>query len=279
MLINKKLTVAAVALLLSQLPLSAANATTNITVAVAANFTTPLSEIITAFTSQYSGTTVTVVSGATGDLETNIINYNGSSSTYDLLLAADKSHPDDLVATHAALTYDSTDFLYAHGYLELWTNTTGVNVSSGLPSGFTTLAIAKPSAAPYGLAATEVLANVYGIDYTADSRITQYSTIGTTYSAVNTGAKQMGFVARSQICTVVNGVQTFSGVSHYGSYVSGPADSTTAHDYDDILQYGVKLARSGRTADETTVLNNFVNFLLNASQGGPTILKYCYTRS
>ncbi len=280
MLINKKLATAAVALLMSQLPLSAANAATNITIAVAANFTTPLSEIITAFTSLYSGTTVTVVSGATGDLQDTIVGLNGGPTTYDLFLAADQSHPDTLIATHAELTYDSTDFRYAHGYLELWTNTTGVNVSAGLPSTFSNLAIANPDAAPYGTAAVQVLsASPYNVtDPSTDSRITEYATIGTTFTAVNNQTKPWGFVARSQICTVVNGVQTFSGVGHYGAYVSAPAGSPTAHDYDDILQYGVKLARSGRTTAETTELNNFVDFLQNASQGGTTILKYCYTR-
>lgn len=275
MVINNKLAVAAIALAMSQLPLSAANAQTNINVSVAANFSTPLAEIITNFISDSAALgydySVTVTSGSTGNLEAAIITA-GTSNTTDLFLAADVSHVTDLYSNHLSLTAGSP-FAYARGYLELWTNTTGVDVSAGLPTSFTSLAIANPTTAPYGKAAAQVL---YPSPYnviapSTDTRITEYSDITATYNAVNNQTKPWGFVAKSQICQVINGTQTFSGVGHY-SYTSG---------YDNIIQDGIALAVSSRVSgdDRDTELTSFINYLQNSSQGGVTILKYCYTMS
>ena len=150
----------------------AAQATTTINVAAAANLTGPLAAIINQFQTDYStsGYMVSATYGSTGTLEAQIngtcMGCTPNQPGYDLFLAADTDHPNDLINNYSSsvVAYNSstpTKFLidYAVGYLDLYSNTTGVDVSSGLPGGWSKVAIATPGSAPYGDAAASVLAN------------------------------------------------------------------------------------------------------------------------
>jgi len=276
MVINKKMVVAAIALAMTQLPLSAANAqTANINIAVAANFATPLATIISDFEDYYAAQgytyTVTVTSGASGTLENSIISA-GTSNTYDLFLAADSAHPYDLYNNHSSLT-TAIPFTYARGYLELISvGSSSTNItSSGLPTPSTLAAnsvvIANPATAPYGLAASQVLSNTYSITL-PDSRVVEDADIGTTFTDAKNGVYPYGFIAKSQICTqTTDGTQTFSITNHY-SYTSG---------YNNIIQDGVTLTNSSQTSDQATELTNFLSYLQDSTLGGSVILSYCYT--
>lgn len=256
----KKTLVAAV--FLGMVPM-AASAGEDVKVAIAANFVNAMTEITAAYNTA-TGNNVTFDSGATANLEATIIAGAGDSD-YDLFLAANSAAPADLYSNHLTLVYSSgtpavyaTPFTYAQGGLELWSKT--VDVSAGLPA-TGDMAIANPSTAPYGLAASQVLSGTYGITL-PNARVTQYNDINLTYNAVNTGAQPMGWVARSQICT--NG--TFPTGYHH-SYDSG---------YTAIVQNGIKLARASRSPAETAVLNDFVNYLTTNTSARATITKYCY---
>ncbi len=230
-----------------------------ITVGVAANFSTPLSEIITKFQTANPGYYVTTTSKSTGQLQADII-AGGTSGPYDLFLAANAASPVYLHDYYSTLVVGSV-FTYAQGYLELWSPT--VDISAGLPTNFTKTVIANVPNAPYGVAASQILAaSPYGITL-PDSRVDQKSDITVTYNAVANGDYDYGFVAKSQVC--LNG--SISGYHH--SYTSG---------YDAIVQDGIKINRTARTSGENDVLTAFVTYLQTSSGAGDTITKYCYTR-
>jgi molybdate transport system substrate-binding protein len=266
-----------------------AHATTTIKIAAAANLTVPLATIIANFKSANPGYDVTAVYDSSGVLEAQINGTcaggcSANAPGYDLYLAADVDHPKDLIDNYSGsvYSYDSGKTLinYAIGTLVLYSNTTGVNVSSGLPSGWSHVAIAVPSAAPYGKAAAQVLDRVYGIHSLPDPKVDQYSNITNTYNAVQNGSppsELYGFVALSQVCTQCNTSPVFTGTSHQ-VIASGPST------YDEIVQGGVQVARS-RSGAEQTELDAFVQFLTGkdysysavSPNGTATLLYYGYT--
>ncbi|WP_198033014.1 substrate-binding domain-containing protein [Methylosinus sp. PW1] len=256
---------------------SPAQATTTITVGVAANFSGPLSSIITAFHNYYYPSydfAVNTISKSTGALESDIIS-GGTTGPYDLFLAADKSHVDDLVTTHSSLVYPYTtspsslyEFHYASGALELYSDNT--NVSSGLPNPFNTdFVIADPTNAPYGHAAQQLLAGSpwYYTSAIPGGYVHTASNIDNTYAAIQAHTYAYGFVAKSQICSFDGTTYTFTGNSHH-SYTTG---------YDPISQYGVEIAISSRTPDQQDELDKLVDFILNNSTAQSIIRSYCYT--
>ena len=260
-----KKTLIAAALLALQ---SAAFATT-ITIGVASNFELPLVDIIAAYNNDYPGDTVNYTSGATGTLKAAIIAGGSVSGPYDLFLAANQAAPADLVANYSSLVNGSY-FTYATGYLTLWSNVSGVNISSGLPTNFYSLygavAIADHVAAPYGTAAWNVLqASPYNITSLPNASVTEYSNIDTTFGAVYSATKQIGFVAKSQVCQNTSGVESFSGTSHY-VYTGSP-----------IVQSGVQIQRSSRSSAQNALLSNFLTYLRTNSNAAAVIQRYCYS--
>ena len=158
------------------------HAKTNINLAVASNFygfppsNSAITDIINAFQMENPGYTVTVVdNGATSTLEEHII--NGNMLGVDLFLAADTETPQDLLVNHFDLVtpYNNSStpplytFNYAQGILALLTNIRGLDLSCETgtcgynPDVFSTVAIADPSLAPYGVAAQSVLVGRYGV--------------------------------------------------------------------------------------------------------------------
>jgi ABC-type molybdate transport system substrate-binding protein len=162
---------AAAAMLIA--PSVPANANTTIYVAVAANFANPLNDLITAFQAAYPSASYDVTTTGTtyssGQLESQITGTCTTTptctttnpnafGTYDLFLSADIAHPLDLYNNHPTLVTQWTTtattsslyylFNYADGFLDLWTNG-GSDVSSGLPTGWTSVGIANPTNAPY----------------------------------------------------------------------------------------------------------------------------------
>ncbi|MDE2332110.1 MAG: molybdate ABC transporter substrate-binding protein [Bradyrhizobium sp.] len=272
----------------------AAHATTTINVAAAANLTIPFGDIIPNFQNQYasSGYMVSVSYASSSVLESQI---NGTCSGctpnqpgYDLFLSADTNHPNDLINNYPSTVYAYNSpttpakylFYYAVGALDLWTNTSGINVSSGLPAGWLKVAIADPSKAPYGVAAQSVLSNVYSITL-PNAKVDEYSNITNTYNSVQSGSEKYGFVARSQICTHGDTTPQYSGVSHQDIAASTATPPTT---YSPILQGGVEIAHT-RTTDQQTELTVFVQYLTGSDFSNnpvsPSATKklqyYCYT--
>jgi len=142
------------------------------------------------FQAENPGYTVMVVdNGATATLEANII--AGNTRGVDLFLAADTATPQDLLVNHFDLVtpYNNSStpplytFNYAQGILALLTNIRGLDLSCETgtcgynPDVFSTVAIADPSLAPYGVAAQSVLVGRYGV-VPPDPRVVEYQRPG-----------------------------------------------------------------------------------------------------
>ena len=163
-------------------------------VAVAANFTAPM-KLIAADFEKKSGHQAVLTFGATGKFYAQITN----GAPFDVLLAANDETPVKLEKEGAAVA--SSRFTYATGSLVLWSAKSGVVDDKGdvLKKGnFKHIAIAAPKLAPYGAAAVETM-NKLGLAASLESKLVHGETIGQTFSFVQTGNAELGFVALSQV--------------------------------------------------------------------------------
>lgn len=169
----------------------AAAAETN--VAVAANFTDAAKEIATAF-KQKTGHDAVLSFGSSGQLYTQI----SQGAPFQIMLSADEARPKKLVAEGLAVA--DSRFTYAIGKLVLWSKTkdlvTGAETLKAKT--FAKLAIANPTAAPYGAAAVETL-KALKVYETLQPKIVQGNNIAQTFQFVETGNAELGFIALSQI--------------------------------------------------------------------------------
>ena len=117
-------------------------------VAVAANFTEAAKEIAEAFKKK-SGDEAVLSFGSSGQLYTQIT----QNAPFEIMLSADTERPKKLVAD--GLGVSDSVFTYAVGKLVLWSKSPNlVKGDATLKSAsFSKIAIANPTAAPYGAAA------------------------------------------------------------------------------------------------------------------------------
>ncbi|MBA2963997.1 MULTISPECIES: molybdate ABC transporter substrate-binding protein [Ramlibacter] len=178
-------------LLLAAAPLVHAG---EVSVAVAANFTSALQEIAVAF-ERDTGHKVVAAFGSTGRFYAQIRN----GAPYQVLLAADDETPARLEQDGA--TVAGTRFTYAVGRLVLWSTHPNMIDARGevlkLPGG-DKVAIADPKLAPYGAAAIQVMQRLGVLD-SLRPRLVQGDSIAQTYQFVSTGNAPIGFVALSQV--------------------------------------------------------------------------------
>lgn len=172
---------------------SAVHAETTL-VAVAANFTKPMTEIAAEF-EKTTGHTAKLSFGSSGKFVAQIEN----GAPYEIFLSADESGPAKL--EQAGLSVADSRFVYAIGRLVLWSaapnlvDEQGKVLSSG---GFKHLAIADPKLAPYGLAAIEVLSK-QGLADKLKPMLVLGENITQAHQFVSTGNAELGFVALSQV--------------------------------------------------------------------------------
>jgi molybdate transport system substrate-binding protein len=170
-----------------------------VTVAVAANFTTPMQKIAKAF-EQDTGHKAQLAFGATGKFYAQIKN----GAPFAVLLAADDETPARLEKEGLAVA--GTRLTYATGRLVLWSKQANLVDDKGEvlrrtpfeKIGIHKIAVADPKLAPYGAAAMEVI-NKLGVQASVAPRLVLGESIGQTYQFVNTENAQLGFVALSQI--------------------------------------------------------------------------------
>ena len=163
-------------------------------VAVAANFTAPIQAIAADFEKD-TGHKLVAAYGATGQFYTQIKN----GAPFEVFLSADDTTVQKLEAEGD--TVKGSRFTYAVGTLALWSAKDGYVDAKGevlKKNQFNHLAIANPKAAPYGLAATQVLAR-QGLTDTVKGKLVEGQNITQTYQFVSTGNAVLGFVALSQI--------------------------------------------------------------------------------
>lgn len=169
-------------------------------VAVAANFTAPAKEIAEAFKAA-TGHTAVLSFGASGQFYAQIAH----GAPFEVFLSADAERPAK--AEQDGLGVAGTRFTYAIGRLVLFSKTPGLVDPAGavLARGrFDKLAIADPSAAPYGVAAVQTLRKLRLYDRLRPKLIMGGS-LNQTYQFVDSGAAELGFVALSQVIKVPGG--------------------------------------------------------------------------
>ncbi|WP_277964525.1 molybdate ABC transporter substrate-binding protein [Pseudomonas sp. RIT-To-2] len=163
-------------------------------VAVAANFTAPIQAIAKDFEAD-TGHKLVAAYGATGQFYTQIKN----GAPFEVFLAADDTTPAKLESEGD--TVKGSRFTYAVGTLALWSAKDGYVDSKGevlKANQYQHLSIANPKAAPYGLAATQVLDKLKLTEATK-AKIVEGQNITQAYQFVSTGNAELGFVALSQI--------------------------------------------------------------------------------
>lgn len=163
-------------------------------VAVAANFTGPIQAIAAEFAKDTGHTLVTSF-GATGQFYAQIKN----GAPYEVFLSADDTTAQKLEAEGD--TVKGSRFTYAVGTLALWSAKVGYVDPSGnvlSETSYRHLSIANPKTAPYGLAATQVLAKM-GLTDKVKDKIVEGQSITQAYQFVSTGNAELGFVALSQV--------------------------------------------------------------------------------
>lgn len=202
-----------------------------IKVAVATNFSSAMSDIISQF-EQNTAHTVVLITGSTGKLYAQI--HNGAP--FDAFFAADTKRPRQLELDNKI--QPGSRFTYAIGKIVLWSpdpaliDTEGNVITS---SSFRHLAIANPKLAPYGRAAQQVIESK-GVWNTLQGKIVRGENIGQTYHFVNSGNAELGFVALSQIKQ--------NTVNQHGSFWLVPAEL-----YEPIEQQAVQLTTQPGVAD------------------------------
>ena len=163
-------------------------------VAVAANFTAPIQAIASDFEKD-TGHKLIAAYGATGQFYTQIKN----GAPFEVFLAADDSTPEKLEKEGDIVP--GSRFTYAIGTLALWSAKDGYIDGTDktlIGNQYKHLSIANPKAAPYGLAATQVLAKLDLTDK-VKNKIVEGQNITQAYQFVSTGNAELGFVALSQI--------------------------------------------------------------------------------
>ncbi|WP_191832447.1 molybdate ABC transporter substrate-binding protein [Pseudomonas fluorescens] len=163
-------------------------------VAVAANFTAPIQAIAKDFEKD-TGHKLVAAYGATGQFYAQIKN----GAPFEVFLAADDSTPAKLESEGDSVK--GSRFTYAIGTLALWSAKPGYVDAKGevlKKNEFKHLSIANPKAAPYGLAATQVLDKLKLTEATK-AKIVEGQNITQAFQFVSTGNAELGFVALSQI--------------------------------------------------------------------------------
>ena len=163
-------------------------------VAVAANFTKPMNEIVAAF-EKSTGHTAKLSFGSSGKFVAQIEN----GAPFEVFLSAGDKEIVTLQKNGFAVA--KTDFTYAIGKLVLWSASPNVVDDKGqvLSKGvFKHIALADPKLAPYGEAAVEVLKSKKLLEKLTPLFV-QGENISQTYQFVSTGNAELGFVALSQV--------------------------------------------------------------------------------
>lgn len=164
-----------------------------IKVAVAANMSYAMPEIINVFHEKYPGTKVEMLLGSSGKLFAQIKN----GAPFDLFLSANMKYPDALYKEKLCITKPK---VYATGSLALLSSQKK-DFSKGIKlledKNIKKIALANPKTAPYGKAASEAMKSSGIYDNVKDKFVFAQSVAqATTYSII---AADIGFVAKSTL--------------------------------------------------------------------------------
>ncbi|MDR2340548.1 MAG: molybdate ABC transporter substrate-binding protein [Deltaproteobacteria bacterium] len=223
-------------------------------VAVAANFTSPATDIAAAFEKE-TGDKPVLSFGSTGNFRTQI--QNGAPFT--ALLAADAKTPEEL--EKEGLGIPGTRFTYAQGALVLWSSKEGyVDADAKVltDNKFRFIAVANPELAPYGFAAHEYLKKL-GLLPGIESKVVTGNNITDTFHSAQSGNADLGLIAWSQVCKD-------------NKLTGGSVYHVPASDYSPILQDAVLLKQGA----DSKPAKAFLEYLKGDVAKG-IILSYGYT--
>ena len=179
---------------LALLLLSQTGRAATVLVAVASNFSKPMTEIAAEF-EKATGHSAKLSFGSSGKFVSQLEN----GAPFEVLLSADDKGPQKL--EQAGLAVANSHFTYALGKLVLWSATPGYVDDQGkilTTGGFKHLALADPKLAPYGAAAIEVLKGLNLQDKLSPLFVLGEN-IAQTHQFISTGNAELGFVALSQV--------------------------------------------------------------------------------
>jgi molybdate transport system substrate-binding protein len=222
-------------------------------VAVAANFTKPMTEIAELFEKK-TAHSAKLSFGSSGKLVAQI----ESGAPFEVFLSADDKSPAKL--EQDGLTVANSRFIYAIGKLVLWSaNSVLIDAQGEIlnKGGFKHIALADSKLAPYGVAALEVLKNK-GLLNKLQPLFVLGENITQTYQFVSTGNAELGFIALSQ-------------VMDNGKITSGSAWKVPENLYSPLLQ-GAVLLKKGEGNPAAPALLEF----LKSPEAKAIISKYGY---
>jgi molybdate transport system substrate-binding protein len=193
-MITRRLKLPALAFLGALLGFAAPAFAADVQVAVAANFTEPAKEIAAAF-KERTGNTAILSFGSSGQFYGQIAH----GAPFEVFLSADADRPKS--AERDGFGIPGTRFTYAVGRLVLYSKTPGLADNGGAVlkgARFDKLALADPTAAPYGAAAVQTMRKMGFYDQLRPKFVLGTS-ITQAYQFVDSGAAPLGFVALSQV--------------------------------------------------------------------------------
>ncbi len=225
-----------------------------LTVAVAANVKYAFDDLAVEFKNE-TGIEVQGIFSSSGKITSQVKN----GAPFDVFISADTEFPEALYKDGSAVTKPK---VYAYGVLVLWT-TKDLDVSKGLPlltdAKIQKIAIANPKAAPYGRAAVQALESAK-LNTAVESKLVYGESINQTAQFVDSGAADIGFVAKSLVIAPE--------LAGKGKWVEVPKNS-----YQPIAQAVVVLKHGADTQSESA--NKFVDFLFT-SKARAIFEKYGY---
>jgi len=222
-------------------------------VAVASNFTKPMTEIAAEF-EKATGHTAQLSFGSSGKFVSQVEN----GAPFEVFLAADENTL--LKLEQVGLAVAKSRFTYALGKLVLWSSTANYVDKKGdilAKGGFQYIALADPKLAPYGAAAIEVLINK-NVFSKLKPLFVLGENISQTHQFVSTGNAELGFVAMSQ-------------VSENGKITSGSGWIVPQNLYAPIKQDAVLLTLGAENPAAKALLD-----YLKSAQAKAIIQKYGY---
>ena len=209
----------------------------SVLVAVAANFSKPMTEIAAEF-EKATGHSAKLSFGSTG----KFVSQLEHGGPFEVLLSADEKAPQRLVESGLAVA--NSQFTYAIGRLVLWSAKPGYVDDQGkilTTGGFKHIALADPKLAPYGVAAVEVLKNL-GLFEKLQPLFVQGENIAQTFQFVSTGNAPLGFIALSQVI-------------ENGKIAKGSGWIIPREDYSPIRQDAVLMKKGAENPAATALLD------------------------
>ena len=164
-----------------------------ITVAVAANVSYAINELVAEFNKTNPDTKVQVTLGSSGKFTAQI----ESGAPFDVFMSADMKFPKSLFEKGFALNEPA---LYAQGSLAMLSSkeldfSKGINLVTD--ANISKIAVANPKTAPYGTAAVEAMKNANVLDK-VESKFVYAESISQAVTYATTAA-DVGFIAKSSL--------------------------------------------------------------------------------